>query len=333
MIKFKKYTKCVYCGSKKIKKEKNQYFPNNFYLKAIKLDLSISMKEFKKMKVYRCGNCFILQNSPWFTESISQKIYSNIYGQHNKGWSNLLSFLKKGKRPNHGKLFELIQKRIKIRNYAEFNSPFMGLYLDFFATEYKKSKIFYNNIMQNIIGYLTSRQVAGKGKKIQKLSLNRSKNFLNKINYLKKKNFISKTASKYLFVDNSSLCWGQNDNYKSVNSKSFASEMFDLKILDISSKPEKIKIDLFGIFLTLDHTFEPYKTLNFALDISKYVIVYCHVGSKLNKQHLFSLTKDFLHYLNKKNVYTLDLTNEIDKKYTSPELYFLCSRKKFKNFT
>ena len=123
---------------------------------------------------------------------------------------------------------------------------------------------------------------------------------MNKINYLKKKNFISKTASKYLFVDNSSLCWGQNDNYKSVNSKSFASEMFDLKILDISSKPEKIKIDLFGIFLTLDHTFEPYKTLNFALDISKYVIVYCHVGSKLNKQHLFSLTKDLVHYLNKK---------------------------------
>ena len=96
---------------------------------------------------------------------------------------------------------------------------------------------------------------------------------------------------------------------------------------------EEQKMALFGIFLTLDHTFEPYKTLNFALDISKYVIVYCHVGSKLNKQHLFSLTKDFLHYLNKKNVYTLDLTNEIDKKYTSPELYFLCSRKKFKNFT
>ena len=44
----------------------------------------------------------------------------------------------------------------------------MGLMLNFFATEYKKSKIFYNNIMQNIIGYLTSRQVAGKGKKNSK---------------------------------------------------------------------------------------------------------------------------------------------------------------------
>ena len=331
MNKFKKYNKCVYCGSKKIKKEKKQYFPDNFYLKAITSDLSISKKEFQKMKVYKCSNCFILQNNPWFTESISHKIYSNIYGQHNKGWSNLISFLKNGKQPNHGRLFELLKKRIKIENYAEFNSPFMGLFLDFFSKEYKKSKIFYNQVMHNIIGYLTSRQVAGKTKKSQKLSIAKSKNFFDKITYLKNKNFVKKRINKYLFVDNSSLCWGQNDNYKSVNSKSFASEMFDLKILDISKNYEKIKIDLFGIFLTLDHTFEPNKTLNFALDISKYVIIYCHIDPKLNKQHLFSLTKEFLKYLNKKKIYTIDLTDKIEKKYTSPELYFLCSRKKFIN--
>jgi len=51
----------------------------------------------------------------------------------------------------------------------------------------------------------------------------------------------------------------------------------------------------------------------------------------LNKQHLFSLTKDFLRYLNKNKIYTLDLTNKIEKKLKSPELYFLCSRKKIMN--
>ena len=47
---------------------------------------------------------------------------------------------------------------------------------------------------------------------------------------------------------------GPNDNYKSVNSKSLATEFFDLEVLDI--KRNNIELDLFGIFLTLDHTFE-----------------------------------------------------------------------------
>ena len=81
---FKKYNKCSYCGSDNLKKEKKQYFPENFYIKAIKADLKISDKTFKKMKVFKCLNCHILQNNPWFTENIAKKIYSNIYGQHNK---------------------------------------------------------------------------------------------------------------------------------------------------------------------------------------------------------------------------------------------------------
>ena len=104
--------------------------------------------------------------------------------------------------------------------------------------------------------------------------------------------------------------------------------MFDLKILDLGEKDNKIKIDLFGIFHTLDHTFNPNKVLNYALNVSRYVIVYCHVNESLSKQHLFSVTKEFLNYLNKQNIYTLNLTNMIDKKYRSPELYFLCSKKK-----
>ena len=124
------------------------------------------------------------------------------------------------------------------------------------------------------------------------------------------------------------MCWGQNDNYRSVNSKSFATEIFDLEILNIISENKKLKLDLFGIFLTLDHTFKPSKILNFALDTSKYVVVYCHVDPQLNKQHLFSLTKDFLKYLNKEKIYTLDITDKIYKEYKSPELYFLCSKNK-----
>ena len=65
----------------------------------------------------------------------------------------------------------------------------------------------------------------------------------------------------------------------------------------------------------MDHTFEPNKILNFALDISDYVIVYCHVNPQLSKQHLFSITKEFLKYLNKKKIFTVDLTSKIKKKF------------------
>ena len=89
-----------------------------------------------------------------------------------------------------------------------------------------------------------------------------------------------------------------------------------------------IEFDLFGIFHTLDHTFEPNKILNFALNSSRYVIVYCHGDSRLEKQHLFSITNNFLNYLNKNKIYTLNLTNKINKKYKTKELYILCSKKK-----
>ena len=124
------------------------------------------------MKVYKCLNCSILQSNPWFEDNVAKKIYSNIYGQHNKNWSNILSFVNNNKLPNHGKLFEILKKNIKIKNYAEFNSPFMGLLINFFKNEYTDRNYFKKSIFNKILKYLTSRQVAGKSKFYQKLSRN-----------------------------------------------------------------------------------------------------------------------------------------------------------------
>ena len=324
---FKNYNKCIYCNSKKIKKIKKQFFKDNFYLESIRSDLGLSINKLQTLKTYKCTNCKILQNNPWFTENISRKIYSNIYGQHNRSWSNIINFAKTGKTANHGHLFEKIIRKIKIKNYAEFNSPFTGLMLDFFQSEYKKSKFFYKNVFSNTLKYLSSRQVAGENDSKKKNSIKIAKKYFNKINRLKKNNIIKKKVNKYLFLDNSSLCWGQNDNYKSVSSRSLASELIDIEIKNFDNTQNLIKFDLFGIFHTLDHTFEPKKIMNFALKNSKYVVVYCHVDERVEKQHLFSITKDFLNYLNTKKIYTIDLTKVINKKFNTPELYFLCSKK------
>ena len=105
--------------------------------------------------------------------------------------------------------------------------------------------------------------------------------------------------------------------------------MMDINLYDINNfkiKPQKF--DLFGIFLTLDHTIKPKKIIDFALSSSKAVVIYAHINKKVTKQHLFSLTYEFKNYLKRKKIYNVELNQLIKKKFTSPEIYLLCSKNK-----
>ena len=74
------YPKCILCGSLRLNLLNKQVFFHNFYTKSIKNDLALSEKIFKKMKIHRCMNCYIVQNSPWFSKkNIFQNIQSNIW--------------------------------------------------------------------------------------------------------------------------------------------------------------------------------------------------------------------------------------------------------------
>tara|TARA_B110000495_G_C22960042_1_gene562730 strand:+ start:339 stop:1355 length:1017 start_codon:yes stop_codon:yes gene_type:complete len=326
---FQNYNQCTFCKSKKILKLKKENVKNNFYVDAILSDLRITKKQSSTIKVYECQNCKIKLNNPWFTKLTSRKIYSTIYGQHNRSWNNLIHFIEHKKLPNHGDLFKILRKNIKIKKYAEYNSPFMGLFLNFFYDEYNKNLSFYRNIHKNLIKYFNSRQLAGKSTLVKNIANKKSIRYSDNIYKTKKANLNKKLLDKYLFVDNTSLGWGQNDNFKSVNSKSYAQELFDLKLLEFDDENKRSKFDLFGIFHSLDHTFEPSKILNFALDSSKYVVVFCHNQNKgVSKQHQFSFTKNFLKFLNNNKVYNIDITKKINKSYESSELYFLCSKNK-----
>jgi len=320
------YNHCIFCNSKKLSKIDTQKFRDNFYLKAIRSDLSLSRNFFSIMKTYQCENCFIVQNNPWFNEEIYSKIFSSIYGQHNRSWSNLFKFLKNKKKPDHGKLFQILTKKIKIKSYAEFNSPFTGLLLHFLSREYNEDFKKMMNLFKYSILYLNSRQLAGKSKKFFKISELNAKQFLGKIKSIKSKKIKNNRINKSLILDHSLLGWGQNDNYKSVNSHTLASSLMDLNILNLNENNKSKKFDLFGIFHTLDHTLYPKRILDYSLKRSKYVIIYCHANPNLEKQHLFTLTSDFLKYLKKKNLHVIDLTHIIAKKYYTKELYFLCSQ-------
>jgi DNA-directed RNA polymerase subunit RPC12/RpoP len=105
----KTYNSCTFCNSKKLKKEKKQILSKNFYIKAIISDLNLTEEKFNKIKVFKCLKCNNLQNSPWFDEHTVKKIYSNIYGQHNKSWTNLINFSRNKKKFPHGQLFKFLK--------------------------------------------------------------------------------------------------------------------------------------------------------------------------------------------------------------------------------
>jgi hypothetical protein len=321
----RKYKKCIFCSSTKLKHNKNYKFIHTYYTRAIKNDLGLDDRFFKKMKVYSCENCYIIQNSPWFTKEISFKIFNQIYGQHNRNWTNVINFFQNSIKPDHGKLFHILNKNINIKNYCEFNAPFMGLMIDFFAEQYKKNPIIYKNFLDYSLKYLSSRQVAGEKTFIIKKKQSEAENYLYRLNNLKNKNFLKKRVNKKLIIDNSYLGWLYNDNYRSVNSRSLASKLFDIEIEEFNLEKKYKKYDLFGIFHTLDHTHQPKRILDYALNNSRYVLINYHSDENLEKQHLFSFTENFISYLKKRKVMCKNLTYDIYKNFKSKEVYLLCS--------
>ena len=64
-------------------------------------------------------------------------------------------------------------KNIKVKNYAEYNSPFMGLFNQFY-NETKMNTKYYKILHTKLINYLSSRQLAEIQETIrfQKINLN-----------------------------------------------------------------------------------------------------------------------------------------------------------------
>jgi hypothetical protein len=168
--------------------------------------------------------------------------------------------------------------------------------------------------------------VAGKNNKSKLKKEIEGQKYLKRLNDLKSKINKKKVIKKSLIVDNSYLNWSYNDNYESVNSKALASELFDIEIEQFNLVSKSQKYDLFGIFNTLDHTHQPRKILDHALNNSKYVIIYCHSDENLEKQHLFSLSEKFISYLKKRKINCLNLTPDIHKDLKSEEIYIVCSK-------
>ena len=191
---------------------------------------------------------------PWFDSATSRQIYSTIYGQQNKGWNQILDFINRKNKKYHGNIYENIISKLNVKKYAEYNRPLTGIYNELIYRDKSKFK-YLKSFFNSIIELNKTKQVAGKTTneilKIQKIYFKK----LLKFTTLKNKFLIKNKIQNFLITDNSAVSWGENDNYKSINSRALSREFFDLKILDID-KAEKndLEYDLFGFFLSLDHS-------------------------------------------------------------------------------
>lgn len=306
------------CPLKNIKKTNKNYSPN-FYEDYIK---DYFQTDLSKIKSKQCNKCGISINSRWFSNDVSYKIFNSVYGQHHRGWSNYYDFKNNNKSNTHKEIVKKISNIIKIKKYSEFNCPFQGNFFSYLAENYNPKNI------KKLIALTEKRilltQLADKNPKIFKKNFKLQSKINIQIKNLRKNN--KKIIEKYLILDHSASCWGNGCISKGVNCRSVAQELFNLKVLNLYEINNKeLKFDLFSLFNTLDHTAEPKKILDFALNSSKIVLVFNHADPKVTRQHLFSLQESFLNYLNKKKIYTFNISSTYNT--TGKEnIVFLCTK-------
>lgn len=306
--------KCIHknCSDKNFQKIPN-FFDENFYVKAMLEDLNITKSEMSNnMPSYSCNKCKLIFHKSWFNENTAYSVFNSVYGQHHYGWKNFYKFISTGELVDHGNLYTFINK-LKIKTYGEFNCPFSGIFFNFLNKE-----INFKNYYDLIIKKNNSRQVANK-KKIEKLDI-------------KKQKIITHNKQLFLIKDNSPYCWGDNCNSNSINCKSLSQQIMNLNILNFESfKKLDIKFDLFGIFMTLDHTQNFYEILDIILNKTKLIIIHCHINYNITKQHAFVITNDFFDLYSKtKKINIKNITPLIREEVSSRESYYLLSKNKIR---
>ncbi len=321
---FSKIKNCPFCGGEKFDNISNKDLKTNFYVEEIISDLNISFNLLKKkLKIKKCKICYTVFFSNWFNDLIRKKIFLSIYGQHNMGWQNFHDFKNKLASPNHGNLYKDLRKKLNFKTYGEYGCPFNGFLFDLLKEEIK-NKSFLKKYIKLNLNHLS----------------NKVRNFNTK-NKLKRKRIyipkIKRNYKKFFVIDSSHLIWGKNDISENCSSLAIADKIFDFHLFDSNERELKTKkIDLFGFFMTLDHCERPLKLLQEILNISKYVIIHAHTNTNITAQHSFVFTKEIKHFLSRKKIYNLDITEKIQKDpmrnkgldYKTKEMYLLCSKNK-----
>jgi hypothetical protein len=308
-------------------------FEDNFYLQILRNDLNLSEAEFQaSSKILECLDCSTVFCDPWLNYATASKMFNVIYGQHNRGWDALYAWLRGESIQEFTAVFNAAIQHIgEFRSYAEYNCPFQGV-----LSKLRESELGDTDrveLYEASRDYLLSRQQdRSLATDIQLKSQQMKRRSAAALEQLSKLGAgINKSdVSRYLLYEASSLCWGNGCIGEGVNCKSLADILFDTGVLTIDEAiRQHLKLDLIGIYNTLDHLGDPLSSLKKLLQVANHVLVINHAQPVISRQHLFVLQPGLLDYLRESGFNVTDFSNQFELKTTEinkDKLMFLVSQ-------
>lgn len=315
---------CPVCKSKDISvsQENLVEFCDNFYLDALCIDLDVSKKVLKECAVvHECVDCSTVFCDPWLKYEVASEIFNVVYGQHNRGWDALYGWLADKPVQSFRALLDLAIDYVgPISTYGEYMCPFMGNLM--FYRDKELEKISKNDLYKASISYITSRhqnaELSADHDNKSTILRTRSATRLEKLKSLSE-NKKEIPIKRYLLHEASSLCWGHGCVGDGVNCKSLVRPLLGANILTTQEAlSQNLKIDLIGVFNTLDHVNDPISTLYDLLKVGSAVLLINHAQPIISKQHNFVFRPGFLDYLRDQGLSVTDLTDRAE--YSSTEI-------------
>jgi hypothetical protein len=319
--------KCPVCHSQDIclELENSSSFVDNFYLKAIRDELDISVEELRnKLRVYECSECRTIFCNPWFTAEASFKIFNQIYGQHNRGWDALYGWTKHSEVQDYWNIVNIGEQVLgrELDSYAEYHCPFQGNFFKFRSQELPKDqtvpyyKVCRNYLTASTPGRIASANVMIKSRLIS-FSRDRNKTRLKRLD----ESVTPIRTKRYLALESSTRFWDYSCLSSGVNCKSLASKLLNINVMPL---PEFVRqkqfIDVFAFINTLDHCHAPLELLEQALEISEVVFLVSHTQKLITKQHKFIFQPGFASYLEKEKGLNVLHLDQSEKNYFSTEV-------------
>jgi hypothetical protein len=352
--KFRKFHFCPICGGlERVSEPSGMAFykadAGYHYLKHAANYLNITVQQLiSHAHVYRCITCDTFYCDPWLESEDASFIFTVGASDHIAGWGTFENWLSSGNlsrgQSNVKKLHNFLCQRIgRISTYAELACPFQGLLLFYKGQEvqpidriklfkkaiFKKADVRWVKVAQ-LHHYLSS--IANSAAVVY-LRIRSIKE------YFYRKSCDSKIADlptvRYLLTEDTSRGWGSNCVRYNGSCRYYAAETLSVNVLPlvemaarVSSKSSS-RIDLLGIFNSLDHVNFPILTIQNGLKLANNIIIVTHHARHAGKQHQFAFGEKFPDWLRTylDDVNVEDITSSIEESGPRDNNYILISRR------
>lgn len=354
---------CPVCGGSEREASNGMSSRTGFqYLRHAAAPLGVSVEDLvRRAKVYKCKSCGSFFCDPWLGPELASSLFCAGAPDHMVGWADFEHWLHRRRNLNifqvrNQRLYAVLAGRLgAVSSYAELGCPFQGFLLQlkgYETTPRERIRLFakalnrepdvrwtkiariYNAALrwcgrlvvisfriQTVLASLAAhRKIPDKQGKIAARQDNHEEVPVSSL-----------PKSRYLLTQDSAMGWGSNCVRFGASCRYFAHTVLGADVIPIGETHQNgfPKLDLVGIFNSLDHTTAPLEVIRRSLELAKHVLIVTHHASHAGKQHLFAFGDNFSTWLNRvlEGISVEDLRREVDVEGHGDYSYILLSRK------